>query len=118
MEGQQEMVDVDEVARREKAARAAIRKTFGTTEGEYGADLFVSHHLEELDNQYWRTHVGTEQPNGGQVLDILQFKSHWSGDDDDGLEIFDFTLPDDVTNYVLSVRFDDTGMVEDISMES
>jgi len=45
-------------------------------------------------------------------------RSHWGDDDDNGLEVFDFTLPDDVTDYVISVRFDANGEVEEISMES
>jgi len=108
----------NEVARREAAARAAIRQTFGTTNGEEGADLFVTHHLEELNGDYWRAHLGTPHPAPVRVLDILELRSHWSGDDDDGLDVFDFTLPDDVTQYVISVRFDDAGNVDDISMES
>ena len=34
------------------------------------------------------------------------------------MDTFDFTLPDEVTNYVICVRYDDDGEVEDISMES
>ncbi|MUI16138.1 DUF2004 domain-containing protein [Massilia dura] len=34
------------------------------------------------------------------------------------MDVFDFSLPDDVTDYVISVRFDDSGEVENISMES
>ena len=34
------------------------------------------------------------------------------------METFDFTLPDDVTNYVVSVHFDETGEIDDIDMES
>ena len=108
----------NEVARREAAGRAAIRQTFGTTEGAEGADLFVTHHREELNSDYWRAHLGTPRPEPLRVLDILELRAHWSADDDDGLDVFDFTLPDDVTQYVISVRFDDAGNVEDISMES
>ena len=112
------MDHVEEVARREQAGRAAIRNTFGTKEGEYGADLFVAHHLEELDGAYWHAQTGVSQPEGHQILALLQLKSHWSGDDEHGLDIFDFVLPGDVSNYVISVRFDQAGVVEDISMES
>jgi hypothetical protein len=54
------------------------------------------------------------------VLDILELQSHWSsGDEDDGgIEIFDFTLPEGITNYVISVRFNEAGQVEEITMES
>ena len=53
-----------------------------------------------------------------QVLDILVLQSHWGEDDDDGIDTFDFTLPDEVTNYVLSVEFDENGNVSGLSMES
>lgn len=107
-----------EVVRRENLARAAIKRVFGTEEGEFTTDLFASHHLDELEGDYWRKHLGTASPEPARILAILELRSHWSGDDDNGLENFDFTLPDDVTDYVISVRFDDAGEVEDISMES
>ncbi|MCC2606971.1 DUF2004 domain-containing protein [Planctobacterium marinum] len=36
----------------------------------------------------------------------------------DDSEVYDFTLPDEVTNYVVSVSLDDDGEIEDITMES
>lgn len=109
-------VNSDEITKREKAAMAAIKRTFGTEDGEYGSTLFVSHHLEELDTDYWQKHLGTQKPDPERVLDIIKLRSHWG--DEDEIEVFDFTLPDDVTNYVISVRFDEAGEVEEISMES
>jgi len=114
-----------EINRRETAARAAIRRLFGTKGDEYGVTLFVSHHLEELDADYWLQLCGTAKPQPKQILDMLELKAHWSLDDfehtDDskrGFTVFDFTLPGDVTNYVVSVRFDETGVVERVSVES
>jgi hypothetical protein len=101
---------------REVAALAAIRKAFGTPDDEHGATLFVSHHLSEVDANYWRKHLGTDKPEPVRVLDILVFRDSWGGDDE--LQTFDFTLPDEVTNYVISVRFSDAGDIEEISMES
>jgi hypothetical protein len=109
-------VNLDEVTKREKIAIAAIRSTLGTDDGEYGSTLFVSHHLEELDVDYWQKHLGTGNPDPERVLDIIKLRSHWGGDEE--LDTFDFTLPDDVTDYVISVRFDESGDVEEISMES
>lgn len=107
-----------EVVRRTQVALAAIREAFGTEEDEFGATLFVSHHLEELQADDWKSIVGTTQPTPDQVLGLLQLRSHWGDDEEDGIDVFDFTLPSDVTDYVLSVRFDGSGEVEDISMES
>jgi hypothetical protein len=44
--------------------------------------------------------------------------SHWSDEDAEGIGVFDSTLPGKVTNYVISVRFDEAGEIEDIAMES
>ena len=106
----------DEIKKREAAARAAIKKAFGTADDESGATLFVSHHLEELASSYWKKHLSTETPQPRLVLDLLELHDHWGGDDE--IERFDFTLPEDVTNYVISVRFDDAGEVSEITMES
>lgn len=105
------------VSKREAMARAAINESFGTGEDESGVDLFASHHLEELDGEYWQKHLGTSSPEPVRILDILKLRSHWGDEDDNSFDVFDFTLPDDVTDYVISVRFDKTGNVKDISME-
>ena len=58
------------------------------------------------------------------MLSILKLRSHWSEDDDEededgeGMDFFDFSLPGDVTNYVISVEFDEEGGVAEITMES
>ncbi|WP_332847714.1 DUF2004 domain-containing protein [Massilia sp. S19_KUP03_FR1] len=110
--------NTDEIKRRESAARTAIERAFGTPAGEDSIDCFIEHHLEELDGAYWRAHAGVDQPDGARVLAMLQLKSHWSSDTEDGMDVFDFTLPGDVTAYVVSVRFDAKGDVSDVSMES
>jgi len=109
---------MQELERRKEAALAAIRAAFGTAEDEFGATLFVSHHLEELAGAYWEKHLNTATPAPFQVLELLVFQSHWSDEDDDGMDTFDFTLPEEVTNYVVSVRFNEAGNVEEITMES
>ena len=106
----------DEIKRREAAARAAIKKAFGTPEDEFGATMFVSHHLEELDSAYWKEHFSTERPDAHRILEALVLRSHWGGDDE--LDTFDFTLLGGVTQYVVSVAFDESGEVSGISMES
>lgn len=108
----------EEIVRREKLAISAIKSAFGTEDDEYGATLFVSHHLEEIEKDFWKKHLGTTEPEPRQVLDILVLRSHWGDEDDDGIDTFDFTLPEDITDYVISVRFDEEGQVEEITMES
>lgn len=111
-------INTDEIKRRERAARTAIERAFGTPAGEDSVDLFIEHHLEELDGAYWRAHAGVDQPDGARILAVLQLKSHWSSDIEDGMDVFDFTLPGDVSDYVVSVRFDGEGEVAEVSMES
>lgn len=108
----------NEVVRRTQVALAAIRKAFGTEEDEFGATLFVSHHLEQLEADEWQSIAASSTPTPGEVLGLLQLRSHWGDDEEDGIDVFDFTLPGDVTDYVVSVRFDEAGEVENISMES
>lgn len=106
----------EEIKRREAAARAAIKRAYGTAADEFDVALFVSHHLEELDAAYWRKHFATDRPDPFLILDALVLRSHWGGDDE--IDKFDFTLPGEATNYVVSVGFDEKGEISEISMES
>lgn len=106
-----------EVERRKELALAAIKAAYGTEEDEFGATLFVSHHLEEIEKDCWKRILGTETPSAQEVLNILVLQSHW-GDEEDGNDTFDFTLPEEVTNYVISVAFDEEGNVDEVTMES
>lgn len=105
-----------ETARREAAAREAIKNGFNMEDEESGSAMFVAFHLEELDGAYWQQHAGTARPDPSAVLDLLVLREHWGGEDE--LQHFDFTLPGEVTDYVISVRFNDAGKVAEISMES
>ena len=109
-------IDEAEIQKRTKAALAAIKAAYGTEEDEYGASLFVSHHLDEIESSYWEDRFQTSSPKPLQILEALVLRSDF--EDDEDFETFDFTLPGDVTNYVICVSFDGKGKVEDISMES
>jgi antitoxin component HigA of HigAB toxin-antitoxin module len=105
----------NKIAERQRLALEAIKQAFGTEAGEDSINLFVEHHLAELPEAYWKEHLAIASPDPGAVLSLLQFRSSWGEDD---LEHFDFTLPGEVTNYVVSVRFDSAGNIDEISMES
>ena len=49
---------------------------------------------------------------------VVELQSHWSDDAEDGIDIFDFELPGNVSNYVISVQFDREGSITEIVMES
>jgi hypothetical protein len=104
-----------EFERRKTVASAEIRQAHGTEDGEDSIDLFVAHHLEELPRDYWREHLATTTPDAAAVVGLLTCRSSWGKGD---LENFDFTLPGEITDYVVSVHFDEKGEVDGISMES
>lgn len=107
-----------EIKRRTSAALAAIQQAMSDGDDDSSVKLFVSHHLQELKAAYWKKHAGTPRPRPKKVLDLLVLRSHWGEEDEDGIDTFDFALPGEVTQYVISVRFDEDGEVDDIEMES
>jgi Protein of unknown function (DUF2004) len=109
-------IDNSTIQQRTSTARTAIKAAYGTEDDEHGATLFVSHHLEEIDAPYWEKHFGTATPEPNQILDALVLRSEF--EEVDEIDTFDFTLPGEVTDYVICVTFDDAGEVVDISMES
>jgi|SRR5882672_9963200 len=100
---------------RKDQASAAIKKAFGTKEGEDSVDLFISHHLEELPASYWKERCGSDSPKAEVILGLLELQAAWGEGE---VEYFDFSLPGEVTNYLISVHFDETGAIDGISMES
>ena len=108
----------DEIERRRGLALRAIHDAHGTQDQEHGVTLFVSHHQSELGDDFWLKHCDAAKPTTRQVLDALVLQSHWGDDEDDGIDHFDFTLPANATNYLLSVTFDESGHISGIDMES
>ena len=111
-------MDADVSRERQASARRAIKSLYGKPEGEYGPTLFVSHHLEEIEPEYWLRTVGAQKPSPEQILDALVFVGSWTSGGGGTDNTFDFGLPGNVSSYLLSVRFDDDGQVQDVSMES
>ncbi|WP_436898622.1 DUF2004 domain-containing protein [Acinetobacter gyllenbergii] len=103
---------------REQLARRAMLDALENQQAEDSVELFIQHHLEEVESVYWQKHFGTATPTPLQVLAFLVLDHQWK---DEGLEphdMLDFTLPDGITNYVICVSFDSKGQVIDIAMES
>lgn len=113
------MTDRDtEIKRRTEAALAVIKGMSETHKDVSAVRLFVSHHRDAIDQAYWQKHLGMARPTPSRMLDVLVLRSHWSAEDDDGIDNFDFTLPDAATQYVICVRFDQSGQIEGLYMES
>ena len=101
-----------------RLALEKIKLLYGTPKGEFGPTLFVSHHLEELQEADWVGALKLTKPTPEQVLNALILVDEWSSEDNGVNDTFDFSLPNDITNFLISVRFSEDGSITDISMES
>ena len=99
------------------AAQKAIRARLGTAAGEDDVSLFVSHHIDELNSEEWVACLGSALPSPQDVIDCLVLRDAWDSREDGTIDTYDFTLPKDLTQYVICVRFDGDAISE-ISMES
>lgn len=100
-----------------ETALIAIRKSYGTPEGEEGPNEFIEHHLEELDATAWTASLGVPTPTPEQILDGLVLVGSWDSEEDGVIDTFDFGLPNNVTHYMISVRFEGNEVAW-ITMES
>lgn len=96
-------------------ARLAIHAAHGTSEDEFGATLFVTHHLEELGAEYWEASFGNVAPEPSRIIDGLIVADVRSSADGHAV---DFTLPGSVTDAVVCVRLNADGGTSSVSMES
>lgn len=103
---------------REQLARVAMRAALENQQAEESVELFIQHHLEEIEPEYGKKYSGSAVPTPLQVLDLLVLADSWQSDEIESREMLDFTLPDKMTQYVICVSFDAQGQVIDISMES
>ena len=101
----------------EQVALLKIMSLLEVSSGEDDVTLFVDHHLAELEPDYFSKTFGTPTPNASQILHSLVLVGSWSSEDDGNVDVFDFSLPGNVTNYLLSVRFSGEE-AEQVSMES
>lgn len=104
-----------------ETARQAILSAGAQSEDFPGIGLFVSHHLDELPEDYWIEQTGTAKPAAEAILKLLEpmeMDEEEADLEDEEEVMIDFTLPDEVTQYLLCVTFDSDGQVDDIVMES
>ena len=104
-----------ELKDRELKARKAIILSLYDKDDPYfgGAELFVAHHLEVIEPEYWLKHTGESNPSPEKVLSLLVLKHIWSEDN-----YFDFTLPEETTDNVICVKFSENSEICEISMEN
>ena len=104
-----------------KNAVKAIHQSFTSPDTENDVTLFISHHIDVIEKSYWIKHVGTQNPSPEQVLKLIEYRDNsylYDDEEEDQPDYIDFTLPDDTTDYVICVEFDDHGQICDIRMES
>lgn len=108
------------IQRMETKGRAAILQQFKNPIEHNPVLLYLEHHLDEIEPEYWLNHIGHENPTTIQVLQLLVLNPYmeWEIEEDEESYLIDFTLPDEVTQYVLCVEFDRDENLLGISMES
>lgn len=113
------MNNTEQIQKLEQKARAVMLSVYQNDTDDNAVRLYAEHHLEELEPEYWLKNLGTATPQPLQVLNVLELSSHidWVLEEDENYRI-DFTLPEEVTQYVLCVELDRDETVVGISMES
>lgn len=111
---------------KEQQARLALQQALTSSNPFYDTlTCFIQHHLAEIPESYWLENFGSPQPDAAHILKKLQL-SDPNDSDEDSLDQeereyeehhLDFELPDEISQYVLCVSFENEQVV-DISMES
>lgn len=110
-----------EAARFESVARAAIRSDFAE-DPDGSSNLYLSHHAEDFSDDERLEHFGTADAAGLGVDQLLK-SIHLARiglypASDDYVAVFDFTIDEELTDYILAVEFGKDGSVTGISMDS
>lgn len=95
---------------RRQVALQTIKDSQGTPYWEHGVKPFITHQLEVVDSSYWQHELGTSNPSYSDVLELVMYKTSM----DNGLTL-DFTLPENITTYVIRVRFDGNDQIIEIT---
>lgn len=114
-------VFISDAARFDEIARDVFKAEFAEKpEGTVGT--YLSHHAEELTEKELLRIFGTPDPDDlgiDHLLDALQLKriGLYPGSDE-YVAVFDYTIDEEATDYLLAVEFDRDGEVFGISMDS
>ena len=89
-------------------------------EDEHWVGEYIEHHLDQLEPDAWKAVLpeGAE-PTVPSVRERLILRRIWGSYDEDGLSLtLDHGLPAELTDYVIAVRIDASGEIDDVAMES
>ena len=112
---------IADAARFDEIARDAMKAEF-TEKPEGTVGTYLSHHAEELGEKDLLRIFGVTDPDDLDVqhlLDALQLKriGLYPGSED-MVAVFDYTIDEEATDYILAVEFDGDGGLFGISMDS
>lgn len=111
---------IADVVRFDDLSREALRQEHAKPEGT--VDTYLSHHAEELGEKDLARIFGVDDPDEltiDHLLDALRLKriGLYPGSGD-YIAVFDYTIDEEATDYLLAVEFDRDGNVFGISMDS
>jgi hypothetical protein len=111
----------EEPLRFDEVAREVLRIEF-TEKPEGNVATYLSHHAEELEEKDLLQAFGVADPDEltiDHLLDALQLKRiGLHPGSDTYAAVFDYSIDEKVTDYLLAVEFNEDGEVFDISMDS
>jgi hypothetical protein len=112
---------IADAAQFDEIARDAFKAEF-TEKPEGTVSTYLTHHAEELSEKEMLRIFGTKDPDDlgiGHLLEALQLKriGLYPGGEN-YVAVFDFTIGEEATDYLLALEFDEDGNVFGISMDS
>ena len=113
---------VADVAKLDVEARKALAADLRSGDPDGATPLYRSHHFEELDNEVLESLFGTDSATGLSDQAFLEaFRLVRIGvypEEADAAVLCDYSLGEELTDYLLSVAFGTGGVVQNVSMES
>jgi hypothetical protein len=101
---------VNDIARFDALAREAMRANWHSD--EFGARLYAEHHEDELGIEV------AGDPDKLLARLFLKRIGFGSDDDPDRFVVLDYTIGEELTQYLMAVTFSRDGEITDVSMES
>jgi hypothetical protein len=113
---------ISDAARFDEFARDAFKAEFDQKPDEGTVGTYLSHHAEELGEKDLLKIFGIADPDDldiNHLLEALQLKRIGLYPGADGyVAVFDYTIDEEATDYLLVVEYDSDGEVFGISMDS
>jgi hypothetical protein len=113
---------ISDAARFDDIARDAFKTEYTEKPDDGAVGIYLSHHAEELGEKDLLKIFGISDPDDLDIhhlLDALQLKRIGLYPGAEGhVAVFDYTIDEEATDYLLVVEFDGDGEVYGISMDS